>query len=889
MVGLGWSLQGLGCVTRVIHGRPDEQASTFEIKKASTVLQQNNISYLSNVLHRETEAQYDRYYYHVSGYSGSFIIQDGTITQLPQSDVKIERYGPTTDGVRDFLLTTPDGCRYYFTARETTQYSYTPVTLSSLNSVYHTPNYTAVTGWHLTSIVTPSRTDTISITYTTTSHTRTNTPDKLRSRYFSATGNSVNTGVDSENVYATATLTYANKRIPSVISSRTCTVNFTVVPKSSSNAYAHLSGMQVVSSSNTIVRQITLSTSTFPGGRICLDGVSITSGNVLLDSHTFTYFSGNSSRNKDFFGYNNSTTGNNTRFYHSILGEDGLPSGDREYNFSSARGLALKTITDATGAVTTYEYEANTCPNGSYDVSIGLRLKSITTSDPVMNRSRQRRFLYENGQPTIDFNSLQVGDFISLGGLISYPGLGVKTHTTGATFTASCRVPGMQAENATIYYGRVTELVGGTGIADSLKTVYEYDLTDIGHPYVNVSQNLPNVDITSTNERYLGTHTYSNNPSDGPLFARVFSPYFISGHFRETCWEKAPLVRKSVYAYRNGVYSLREKVENRYSLLKEDPIETGFFVTPTTRNIQAINNIQITEVLQYTKDFNFMETTLQRGRLYRDTTIVTRYFDNGQQRTVTTAFRYNDTPTGIIPPWVSPVDGFPGDSLRKSDLRLIQSIKTTCGTHSLNRYFCYTSNLEGARYRAITDSGYIALPVMEKVVADGTDVVLTYNTYRTFQRPVNLQLSQRTLYYNGTEMAVQDPACKGCQGQHQQLTDGQHGTHYVLPARPTHWLHPHHRPRRSLSSVQLQWRTTLGPDQSLGTDGRELCLQPLQGEQQPPQHDGPDRLYRLLTGIGHHHPDLLRRTGSARERRSKGRDALPCRPRDADRLRRHRP
>ncbi len=765
LVGLGWSFHSGGCITRTVHGLPDEYRG-FELKTANSIGFNEDIDYLKDVLHRHKDAQYDRYYYHLPGYSGSFILRDGIVFQLPKSDVRIKLIGTVTDGVRDFKITTPDGCIYYFTSREHTQYTYLPAELTPIAG-YLSPNYTAVTGWHLTSIVTPSRTDTIRFTYATAPHTRTVVSDRLRSSSFTITGNQpAQGGFNDPNMLSESRLVYPDRLVPAGISCRTATVTFSLVPESSSVAYAHLTGFTVSTPSGTAVRQVTFSSSEYPNGegRRCLDGVTVTSGGTLLDSRTFTYYSGNGSRNRDLFGYNNSSTGNSTRIYNSVLDAVGTLSGDRSYRFDSARGFALHTVTEATGAVTTYEYEANHCPYESScllqdEVSIGLRLKKITVHDPLTGSDRIRQFQYGQARSTIDFSLINEDGFISVSGMRKHGGLGslASSYSTGAAFTSSCRIPGMQAENAVIYYGQVTELVSGTGLSHPLKTVYEYDLTDIEHPYVELGTNiLPDIILTSNNERYLGTKIYNPTLNNNAL---VFSGHFLHGYYCETVWEKAPLLRKSVYAWRNGSYVLREQESNTYTLYKDSAnlTEIGFYVAPTTRSYRSLTDIQIREVLERLSDFNYFETRLLRGQLHRNSTTFTRYFDDGTHQTVTTTYTYNDTPHDGIPlPGATPLEGFSQPGLTAASNHLLQSVRTTCGSRSLNRYFCYTSNYYSQPYCAMADSGYIALPVMERIVADGTDEMLVTNTYSTFQRPENIQLSRRTLTCNGTEISVQD-------------------------------------------------------------------------------------------------------------------------------------
>ena len=68
--GAGWSLSGVACITRAIHGMPDGGSvwTTFELRTRLEEDNQSDIQYLADVLHRQKDACYDRYYYLVGSY-----------------------------------------------------------------------------------------------------------------------------------------------------------------------------------------------------------------------------------------------------------------------------------------------------------------------------------------------------------------------------------------------------------------------------------------------------------------------------------------------------------------------------------------------------------------------------------------------------------------------------------------------------------------------------------------------------------------------------------------------------------------------------------------------------------------------------------------------------
>lgn len=89
-VGLGWSLNAGGVISRVAHGSLSGQS--VDIRDRDSVVAANDIRYLKYVANDITNASLDRYYYNFCGISGSFVIQpDGTIVQIPETENRIER------------------------------------------------------------------------------------------------------------------------------------------------------------------------------------------------------------------------------------------------------------------------------------------------------------------------------------------------------------------------------------------------------------------------------------------------------------------------------------------------------------------------------------------------------------------------------------------------------------------------------------------------------------------------------------------------------------------------------------------------------------------------------------------------------------------------------
>ena len=450
--------------------------------------------------------------------------------------------------------------------------------------------------------------------------------------------------------------------------------------------------MYVISPNGEEVRNVSFNYTSTIDGRVLLSDITVKDGDRLVDKQEFSYFSGQDSNHTDLFGYKNYTPSHPERTSFSVLDTDGKISMLRIPYFESAKGYTLETITDGLGATTTFEYEQSVCDslllpndknvsgnnqngNGSnsntggntaggnltfttdcingpapekpvaegfkfipltkdsvyYNVSIGLRIKSVTVSDPITNRTRIREFSYSDPVCTVPLKKLGPSSFISIGGTILYDQFKLVGYTSGATFVTSCRTPGAQLENATVYYGCVTEKTSGTSLDKPVLTEYRFDTSNVQNTYKGKSNNRNN-DITSKPERYLGypIHT-SSMGSDARLSAeRVFGPQLINGYVQESFWEKAPLVSKTTYRYTDKGYEPMERIENRYSTDGGTQINTGLYVEGLTRNVKA-NFLH--EVYESNDDFNYFTVSVISGRLFKDSTIVTTFNEDGTSRT----------------------------------------------------------------------------------------------------------------------------------------------------------------------------------------------------------------------------------------------------------------
>ena len=185
-VGLGWSLNAGGAITRTVQGRPDELPGGYHdcVGSIKTSYDHyNNLTewnFLKDISYGNKDGQPDIYNLNVGGYTGKFYLEKTSTGAfiahlIPYQDIKIEVPTDFKNGI--WKITTPDGNRYEFGGnvtddqgvttflRELTMSESRPasgqgtVTFDQLNISQHT------SAWFLKRIVSPNGNDQIDFYY----------------------------------------------------------------------------------------------------------------------------------------------------------------------------------------------------------------------------------------------------------------------------------------------------------------------------------------------------------------------------------------------------------------------------------------------------------------------------------------------------------------------------------------------------------------------------------------------------------------------------------------------------------------------------------------------------------------------------------------------------
>ncbi len=705
-VGLGWTLTGLGCVSRQINGFPDEwhgrnnQRVDFNMRDSPY-----DIDYMRSIVECRTETEYDRYSYSIPGYSGSFMIAYNQIIQLPPAEVKIirtpDRQNPAA--TESFTLTTPEGLVYEMTEQEHTSYSYIP---HPQVAFYYDHSYDgAVTAWHVTRISHPESSDDVRISYYPMQEwIKDNTVSLMTYSYTVTSAMTLDdpmkemTGHDG----STNRTSFHNQRLPYEIKTRAGRVWFNIPMKYDGITHdmpsEYLRGIKQYDNEGNIVRSVSFDNeSLFNDGRRRLDGVTVTQDGVVTDRYRFTYYDGTDADGYDVFGYPNGSW-KETMESFSVLDTHLELSSRRRPDRAQCKSNSLKTVSNIDGLTTTLGYESSSVHvNGSGvfrgTVDIGIRVASITVRDSITGRFRTRSFRYEEPMCDITLNAITYADYIAQSGthvdrMVSLPNGPVQSHiySLGVPYLATSRLKGYPVEQARIYYGKVTETISGTDLMKPVRTIYEYDISHLLKRFITSewygyhNNHLVHGPYIRNNFGCLNNIYSFQNDKDH----RLLKLNVTRGYFKETAGAVPLLKRKTLYECVGNVYQKRQADEYTYTSTEFDNIRTGIHCESVVfRYFDPAIMTQVSDNIVDMNDVHYFVMYIgARSDLLASSTR-TIYYPDGNSRAVTTGYQYcqGTDLTDRLP-------GFGTDSLKiiPSSCRLPVVTTVRSGDESVTRY-----------------------------------------------------------------------------------------------------------------------------------------------------------------------------------------------------------
>jgi YD repeat-containing protein len=357
-VGLGWSLQAGGVITRTMGDKVDD-ADGFDGPVPSSPSQEYLVDSYERALY---DNKPDIYSFNFGNYSGKFILQNGTAYQMPEQRLKI------VGGSGGFTITTDDGTQYAFTEREQTTLR------PNAGSHFSIPTYTS--SWYLTKITNATNTESIKFYYTSDGTVLQRGPQSQSlEEFLGATdglpGYYVNPGNETpsppSDIFPTKVTA---KRLYSIVSDK-YTVDFSASGdvrldiETESGSSRPLKSIRILSHLGAPVREFTFDYGYFGISSKFLKLVSLTdngfAGADRFMKHDFQYyneggtFGTGSTSFVDKFGYLMGD-GIMSMYISNDVYEGGA---NREPVFASAVNGALRKITYPTGGSTHFSYEPN--------------------------------------------------------------------------------------------------------------------------------------------------------------------------------------------------------------------------------------------------------------------------------------------------------------------------------------------------------------------------------------------------------------------------------------------------------------------------------------------------------------------------------------------------
>src|SRR3569833_173507 len=158
-VGMSWTLNSGGVITRVVMGNVDEKTTRIPVPGDFPSHTPNLITFFQGMQNPAYDGQPDMFSFNFNGYTGQFLLDSvGMPVLLANSALKIDPNFAGTDW--NFRVTTPDGIQYLFGGTGATETS----NRSSVGGGRILPS-PAATAWYLNRVIHPNR-DTINLVYT---------------------------------------------------------------------------------------------------------------------------------------------------------------------------------------------------------------------------------------------------------------------------------------------------------------------------------------------------------------------------------------------------------------------------------------------------------------------------------------------------------------------------------------------------------------------------------------------------------------------------------------------------------------------------------------------------------------------------------------------------
>ena len=815
-VGLGWTLTGLGSVSRQICGMPDDREKDYlDFNGSEKFGSAYSKEYFDDLLYNKKDASADRYTVVTpDGQRACFIIRNGSVVFLAATDMEVH---PVMTGEPDrrtvdrFRARTPEGTWYEFAEKDTVEYSYHACYTYS-NPPKH--DYRAVTTWHLTKITNPERTDSIEISYSRGATwqkghgssnlvTRTYRHSTLRGDFDQSGGSGDNSGGDDEDdrlikvdldkcheadedyvkiqpqsasgyPSPCGVTTYHNPALPKSIKSGNGVIEFGFEASETTAAFRNgtanrLAEIRLASPDGNTVRSATFADGTLGDGRRNLASLEIRGDKGPVDGYSFVY-SHMGRQAADFFGYPNGKDRSSS--WESVVDCGDLTLSDsRRWDGRHVHDGLLKSMTDIRGVMTDFTYEPSRIelPEGTgllgRDITIGTRIKSISTTDNATLRQRVRTFAYSRPELSADIGGLTYSDFLEPSGTVTKDMQGLVMYyiyQMSVVFTGSSRLPGARPEDIRIYYGAVEETVTGTGLEHPVKTRYEYDLAECRLAAKRCGSTVRDKVLLSASKdpkwdgvRLLGFDFYTTG-GNAQVMRDTFKPHKTGDYLQECIGSEPLLARKTSYTWNGGSFRPRLTETHTYEVCDTMEKRTELYYDHLAFRKTDIAGIvpEINDVCHV----NYGEVKVRSKRIIHTGTTVTRHYADGMERTSRTHYHYDLVERPQKPlelaPWLKSKASVPTEWVRpgfeeahKNPFSELEKpakpygVTHSCLGDSVSEYVMYISESSVLKIEELENAPWY-LPVARRQIAHGkgaadtVDTRIEYGRFHGGLRPV---------------------------------------------------------------------------------------------------------------------------------------------------------
>ena len=389
-VGLGWTLNAGGVITRSMLALPDEMPTYGFFNNVLAADLSNADSYLKQLSSppNQIDGQPDEYYFNFGKYSGKLIFsKDGTCYTIPHNSFKIKPgVGPLQGANTAWEITTEEGIKYTFTKTETTE-----VTTVCTNSggIIAQPAQPSpyISSWYLTRIEDFHTANFIDITYFSIPEVAYDTKvSRTHTMIFDGMG-STTTSCDSQT----------KVKFYSVINTITYPGGVITFDRFSRLDFGgqRIGGFKVENYKGELIKKYKFWNDLyFDSGcedqkckRLKLSKVSeLGNDGVIVGTHAFEYngtrLPPRDSKDTDYWGYYN-MKGNTADYpefvdyFNESVYFDYLPGANKRPDESGVKACTLTKITYPTGGTTAYEYQINEVVNSH------MPFKELATVSPA--------------------------------------------------------------------------------------------------------------------------------------------------------------------------------------------------------------------------------------------------------------------------------------------------------------------------------------------------------------------------------------------------------------------------------------------------------------------------------------------------------------------------